>query len=81
MKITVYGSGCAKCQQTEALIRRVVAEADLEAEIVKVSDLREMSAAGILMTPAVAVDGTVKIAGRVPKAEEVATWIGVTRKG
>ncbi|HEY3376325.1 MAG TPA: thioredoxin family protein [Armatimonadota bacterium] len=75
MKITVYGPGCAKCKQTENLVRRVVAEVGVETEVVKVSDIKEMITAGIMSTPAVAVDGVVKIAGRVPKAEEVKQWI------
>ena len=75
MKITVYGPGCAKCKQTEELVRRVVAEVGVEAEIVKVSDIKEMIMAGIMSTPAVAVDGVVKVSGRVPKADEVQQWI------
>ena len=73
--ITVYGPGCAKCKQTEELVRRVVSEVGVDTEIVKVSDIKEMITAGIMSTPAVAVDGVVKVAGRVPKAEEVKQWI------
>lgn len=73
--ITVYGPDCAKCRQTETLVRRVVAEADAEAQVVKVSDIREIVIAGVLATLAVAVDGAVKISGRVPKAEEIRQWI------
>jgi small redox-active disulfide protein 2 len=73
--ITVYGPGCAKCKQTEELVRRVVAESGVEATVVKVSDIKDMIAAGIMSTPAVAVDGSVKVSGRVPKADEVKGWI------
>ncbi len=73
--ITVYGPGCAKCNQTEELIRRLVVESGSDAAVVKTSDLKEMIAAGIMSTPAVAVDGVVKSAGRVPKADEVMEWI------
>lgn len=73
--ITVYGPGCAKCKQTEELVRRVVADSGIEATVVKVSDIKEMITAGIMSTPAVAVDGVIKLAGRVPKPEEVAQWI------
>lgn len=75
MKITVYGPGCAKCKQTEELVRRVVAEMGISADIVKVSDIKEMITAGIMSTPAIAVDGQVKVAGRVPKPEELKQWI------
>jgi predicted thioredoxin/glutaredoxin len=53
----------------------VVAASGAEVEVEKVSDLREMIKAGIMSTPAVAVDGTVKLAGRVPKPEEVQAWL------
>ena len=75
MKITVYGPGCAKCKQTEELVRRVVAETGITAEVVKVSDIKEMITDGIMSTPALAVDGVMKVAGRVPKAEEIKEWI------
>jgi len=73
--ITVYGPGCAKCKQTEELVRRVVTEAGVDATIVKVSEIKEMVTAGIMSTPAVAVDGVIKVTGRVPKADEVKQWI------
>ena len=75
MKITVYGPGCAKCKQTEDLVKRVVAETGVNAEVIKVSDIREMIAAGIMSTPAVAVDGTMKVSGRVPNTDEIKKWI------
>ena len=73
--ITIYGPGCARCKLTEELVRRVVAETGVAADIVKVSDIKAMVTAGILYTPAVAVDGVVKVSGRVPKADEVKQWI------
>ncbi|MHB9129853.1 MAG: thioredoxin family protein [Armatimonadota bacterium] len=74
-KITVYGPGCAKCKQTEELVRRVVAESGVEAEVEKISDIQQIVIAGILSTPGVAVDGVIKSTGRVPKPEEVKDWI------
>jgi small redox-active disulfide protein 2 len=75
MTITIYGSGCAKCRETEALVRRVVAELGVAVEVEKVEDIRAMVMAGILSTPAVAVDGVMKIAGRMPRPDEVKSWI------
>jgi small redox-active disulfide protein 2 len=75
-KIVVYGPGCAKCQQAEELVRRVVAETGAAAEVVKVADLRSIAAAGVLSTPAVAVDGKVLVTGRLPKVEEIKAWLG-----
>ena len=76
MKITVYGPGCRKCHEAEELVRRVVAESGADAAVELVGDLREMMKAGVITTPAVAVDGVLKLAGRVPKADEVKAWLG-----
>jgi small redox-active disulfide protein 2 len=75
MKITVYGPGCAKCKQTEDLVRRVVAELGADVEVEKVSDIQAMVMAGVMSTPAVAVDGQMKMAGRVPTPDDVRAWI------
>ena len=74
-KIIVYGPGCLKCKQTQELIRRVLSENQIAADLEKVSDLKAMVAAGIMLTPAVVIDGVVKLTGRVPKAEEVKKWL------
>lgn len=74
-KITVYGPGCAKCKQTEDLVRKVVADCGVPVEVVKVSDLKEMITAGVMSTPAVAVDGVMKVTGRVPSTDDVKAWI------
>ena len=68
MKITVYGPGCKKCHEAEELVKKVVAESGSDAVVEKVSDLQAMMKMGIISTPGVAVDGVLKVAGRVPKA-------------
>jgi small redox-active disulfide protein 2 len=75
MTITVYGVGCAKCRQTEEVLRRVLSETGIPAQLVKVSDIKEMMTAGVMLTPAVAIDGVIKIAGRIPSIEEITGWI------
>ena len=75
MIITVYGPGCARCTEAEELVKSVVAEKNAVANVEKVSDLKAMMSAGILSTPAVAVDGVVKMTGRIPTKAEVAAWI------
>jgi len=75
MVITVYGPGCARCYETERLIRNVLAELQHDADLQKVSDYKAMAAAGVMATPAVAIDGIVKVAGRIPKREEVKAWL------
>ncbi len=76
MKIQVLGPGCAKCKQAEEIVRQAVAEAGVAAEVEKVTDLMEMAALGIMATPAVVVDGQVKLAGRVPDKAQVKAWLG-----
>ena len=70
-KITIYGPGCMKCQQTEAIVRQVAADMKVDAAIEHVTDFQAIAAAGVMSTPAVAVDGVVKLKGRVPTAEEL----------
>ena len=73
--ITVYGPGCMKCQKAEEVVKQAVEVMGIQATVVKVSDIQKMVAAGIMSTPAVAVDGVVKLAGRIPKLDEVREWI------
>ncbi len=73
--ITVYGPGCMKCQKTEEIVRQAVEAAGIQATVVKVSDAQKMIGAGIMSTPAVAVDGVVKATGRVPQPDEMHRWI------
>ena len=71
MKIEIYGSGCAKCKKTEEIVRQALKELNIKAEISKIEDLQKIIDKGIMMTPAVAVDGVVKILGRVPSIQDV----------
>ncbi len=71
MKIEILGSGCAKCKSVEKLVRSIVEELGIQADIVKVEDLQEIVNRGIMMTPAVFIDGEAKIVGRVPTADEL----------
>ena len=75
MKIIVYGPGCARCHETERLVREAAAEAAIAADIEKVSDFAAMAKAGVLTTPAVAVNGVVKSTGRIPSLAEIKAWI------
>jgi small redox-active disulfide protein 2 len=71
MKIEILGTGCPKCKATEKIIRQVVGELKADVEIVKIEDLQEIVNRGIMMTPAVVVDGEVKIVGHVPSTNEI----------
>lgn len=75
MEIKVFGPGCARCTETENLVKEVAAAKGADITVQKVSDLKEMMAAGVMSTPAVSVDGVLKSTGKIPSKEEVAAWI------
>ena len=69
--IKILGTGCAKCKQTEVVIRETLSDMGLEANIEKVEDIQKIMEYDIMSTPAVVLDGAVKITGKVPSKEEV----------
>ena len=71
MKIAILGTGCPKCKQTIEVVRRAVVQAGVDATIHKVEDIQEIVKFKVMMTPAVAFDGQVKISGKVPTVDEV----------
>jgi small redox-active disulfide protein 2 len=76
MDIKILGTGCAKCKQTEKLVREVIAETGTDARIDKVTDIKSIIQYGVMLTPAVVVDGEVKIVGKIPKKEDIKSWLG-----
>jgi small redox-active disulfide protein 2 len=75
MDIKVLGPGCPKCQQTEKIVKEVVQEVGVTATVEKVTDIMEIAGYSVFGTPAVVVDGEVKCVGKIPKPEEVKSWI------
>ena len=75
MEIKVLGPGCAKCEQTEKTVKEAVAEKGIDATIDKVTDVMEIAKHGVFGTPAVIIDGEVKSVGKIPKKEEVLSWL------
>lgn len=75
IKIHVLGPGCPKCAETFKVVEAAIAESGVEAELEKVSDFTEIAKFGVFTTPAVAVDGTVKVMGKVPKKADVVAWL------
>lgn len=71
MQLTVIGPGCAKCKTLAQFTERAVKELGLTAEITKVTDLKQIMALGVMMTPALAINGAVKITGKVPSVAEL----------
>ena len=77
MEIKILGPGCAKCQQTEKVVREAIAEAGISAEVEKVTDMMKIAGYGVFGTPAVVVNGEVKSVGKIPKKDEIKKWLAV----
>ena len=71
MKIQILGSGCPKCSELEGNARKAAAELKLEATIEKVTDTESIMEMGVMITPALAVDGEIKSSGKVLSAEQI----------
>ncbi len=80
MKIEVLGTGCPKCHKVKENVRTALAELKKEAEIVEVKDLKAISSYGVMLTPALAIDGEVKTVGKIPSVEEVKKLIANSTK-
>jgi len=75
MKVQILGGGCAKCKILEQHAREAVAELGLPAEIEKVTEIEAIMAMGVMMTPALAIDGTVKSVGRVLSKDQIVAFL------
>ena len=70
-KIQILGTGCSKCKTLTENAEAAVKELGIEYEIVKVTDINDIINFGVMMTPAIAVDGEVKIVGKLASVEEI----------
>lgn len=70
-KIEILGSGCPKCHKLESMVKEVVAKHGIEAEITHVYDVDKILEYGVMLTPALVVDGKVKISGKLPSEKEL----------
>lgn len=77
MEILVLGPGCAKCVKTYEAIKKVIEETGSDATIRKIDDIMEIMKFNVLATPAVVVDGEVKIKGYIPSEAEIRKLLGV----
>jgi small redox-active disulfide protein 2 len=71
MKIEVLGTGCPKCKKLAELVEKVCSENSIDCEIEKVTDIGKIMSAGVMLTPALAVDGELKVSGRVADVKEI----------
>lgn len=74
-KVQVLGTGCPKCKKLFEAAQQAVKEAAIDAEVSKVEDINEILKFGVMMTPALVIDGEVKVTGKVPRPEEIKTML------
>ncbi len=75
MKIEILGTGCSKCNKTKEVVEKVLKNTGVKAEVIKVEDIETILKYGVMITPAVVIDGDVKIVGKVPDEKEIKKWI------
>jgi len=75
MKVQILGTGCPKCRKLEANARKAIDELGIQAEIEKVQDINEISKFGVMMTPALAIDGKIKCSGEIASPDKIKKWL------
>lgn len=75
-KLQVLGPGCPNCRKLAEMVEVVAGELGLEFELEKVTEIDRITGFGVMMTPALVVDGEVKVSGRVPSVAEIRVMIG-----
>lgn len=71
MKIQILGTGCPKCKTLAENADKAAKELGLDYELIKVTDINQIMGFGVMMTPALAVDGKIKLVGKVPSPEDI----------
>jgi len=75
MEVKVLGPGCAKCKKLYEAVDQSIKQLGLNATLAKVEKIEEIMGYGILATPALVINGEVKVAGRLPSAAELSNWL------
>jgi len=75
-KIQVLGTGCAKCQKLAAVADEAAKALGLDYTVEKVTDLNDIASFGVMFTPALVVDGVVKVAGKIPSLDDTKKLLG-----
>ncbi len=74
-KIQILGTGCKKCQTLMENAKMAADQLGIQYEMIKVSDIKDIAGFGVMLTPALAVDGEVKLVGKVAKPEELKQYL------
>lgn len=75
MTIKILGMGCPNCKKMEQMVREVIGEINADALVEKVEDIKEIMAFGVMSTPALVVNGKVKVFGRIPNKIAIKMYI------
>lgn len=75
MIIKILGPGCANCKKLEANVKEAVKELNIDATVEKVENIKDIISYGVMQTPALVVDGQVKIMGRVPSVSDIKKYL------
>lgn len=75
MEIKVLGTGCKKCTEVDKLVREVLAEINIPANVEKVEDIAQIAQYGVMLTPGLVINGKVKVTGKVPSKADIKKMI------
>lgn len=75
MKIEILGTGCAKCKKVYENVKKAMGEDGVDADVEKIEDMDKIIGYGVMMTPALVIDGKIKASGRIPSTDEIKKWI------
>lgn len=75
LTIKILGTGCAKCKELERMCLNVTAENNINADIQKITDLKEIMSYGILQTPGLVINGELKLSGKLPTVTTLLHWL------
>ena len=73
--VQILGTGCAKCEKLKKNAEQAIQELGVAAQVEKVTDITKITSFGVMMTPALAVDGQVKVVGKVATADEIKAFL------
>jgi small redox-active disulfide protein 2 len=75
IQLKVLGPGCAKCNKLYKIVEQAILSAGVEADLCKVDKLDEIMKYGVMVTPALVLNGEVKSSGKVPKEKDIVAWL------
>ncbi len=74
-QVQVIGPGCSNCQKLESLCREVIDEEELQVNLEKVEEMDKITEMGVMLTPALAIDGEIKVSGKIPVKSTLKNWL------